>query len=328
MTEELTDPFTLPLQYGGHLTRCRLAWRLHGPADAGAPVVLVMGGISADRRVAGDERSWWSWAAGPACPIDTRTHRVLSFDYVGGRGDSSAVWDGGLDRDGVGILSTDDHADSVAALLDHLGLRQLDAVIGASFGGAIALAFAARHPERVGRLLVIGAAESPHPLATAVRVVQRRIVREGIESGRRIEALHLARALAITTYRSDREFDARFDAPVEVDGHRLAFAVEPYLDYNAERFAASWSAEQYLCLSRSIDLHRVDPSDVRCAVTVVAVSGDRIAPPWQLDRLVRSLGRGTLVEIDSIVGHDAFLADPDRIGPVLRRFQAPGEVAA
>ena len=327
MTEAHTDPFTLPLQYGGRLARCRLAWRLTGPRERESPTLLVMGGISADRRVAGDE-GWWPWAVGPGCPIDTRSHRVLSFDYVGGRGDSTAEWKGGLDRDGVGVVSTRDHADTVAALLDHLALERLDAVIGASFGGAIALALAARHPERVGRLLVIGAAEAPHPLATAVRVVQRRIVREGLATGRTIPALHLARAIAITTYRSEREFDARFGEPVESFGQEMTFSVERYLDHNAERFAATWSAAQYLCLSRAIDLHRVEPSAVRCPVTVVAVSGDRIAPPWQLDRLANRLAHGSFVEIDSLVGHDAFLADPDQIVPVLRRFQAPDEVAA
>lgn len=327
MTEAHTDPFTLPLQYGGRLARCRLAWRLTGPRERESPTLLVMGGISADRRVAGDE-GWWNWAVGPARPIDTRSHRVLSFDYLGGRGDSATEWEGGLDRDGVGVMSTNDHADAVAALLDDRGIARLDGVIGASFGGAIALALAARHPGRVGRLLVIGAAEAPHPLATAVRVVQRRIVREGLGTDRPIPALHLARALAITTYRSEREFDARFSEPAEAVGPHTAFSVERYLDHNAARFADVWSAEQYLGLSRAIDLHRVEPSAVRCPVTVVAVSGDRIAPPWQLERLARQLERGSFVEIDSLVGHDAFLADPDRIVPVLRRFQTPDEVAA
>jgi len=44
-------------------------------------------------------------------------------------------------------------ADDLAALLDHLGLEQVH-LLGHSFGGAIALRFASRHPERVHSLML------------------------------------------------------------------------------------------------------------------------------------------------------------------------------
>lgn len=47
-----------------------------------------------------------------------------------------------------------DNVDDVVALLDHLGLERVD-VLGTSFGGEVALLLAARHPERVARLVAL-----------------------------------------------------------------------------------------------------------------------------------------------------------------------------
>src|SRR5256885_12239098 len=54
----------------------------------------------------------------------------------------------------------DDHARTVAALLDHLGLAGC-AVFGHSWGGSVAVALAALRPELVARLVPAGA--HPHP---------------------------------------------------------------------------------------------------------------------------------------------------------------------
>jgi pimeloyl-ACP methyl ester carboxylesterase len=54
-------------------------------------------------------------------------------------------------------------ADDMLGLLDALDLRRVD-IVGWSDGGIIGLEIAARHPERVGRLVVIGANSDPDGL--------------------------------------------------------------------------------------------------------------------------------------------------------------------
>ena len=46
-----------------------------------APVILALGGISADRNVCG---GWWNRIAGPGCALDTDTQRVLGVDFLDG----------------------------------------------------------------------------------------------------------------------------------------------------------------------------------------------------------------------------------------------------
>ena len=74
----------LELSLGGRLPAVDIAWRMTGPA--GAPVVAVLGGISAHRRVStvsAAERGWWPALVGDGLGVDTECYRVLSFDYLG-----------------------------------------------------------------------------------------------------------------------------------------------------------------------------------------------------------------------------------------------------
>src|SRR6185436_17661422 len=152
------------------------------------------------------KQSWWGQIAGIGCPLDSNRVRVLSFDFLGGSGDTTGPAEG----EAFPSISSYDQAAVLVALLDHLGISSLRAIAGGSYGGMVALAFGERYPERVSQLLVIGAADRAHPMATAWRSVQRRMVRFGLEVGQPKEGVQLARALAMSTYRSSEEFAARF----------------------------------------------------------------------------------------------------------------------
>src|SRR5204863_400967 len=136
----------------------------------------------------------------------TDEYQVLGCDSLGGSGDSTGPEPGAAgptaERGVFPSISSYDQAEALAQLLDHLGLASLAAIAGGSYGGMVGLAFAERYPERVARLIVIGAPDRSHPLATAWRSVQRRIVSLAAACGQAQEGLKVARALAMTTYRS------------------------------------------------------------------------------------------------------------------------------
>lgn len=69
----------------------------------------------------------------------------------------------------AGLLSMEQHADDLAALLDHLGIGRA-VVAGLSMGGYIAFAFWRRHPQRVRALALLDTrAEPDSPQAKANR---------------------------------------------------------------------------------------------------------------------------------------------------------------
>ncbi|HNR22426.1 MAG TPA: homoserine O-succinyltransferase [Steroidobacteraceae bacterium] len=304
----LVIPGEVALYHGGMLQGTSVAWRLEGAE--GAPIVAALGGISAHRRVYGDN-GWWNGVVGPGCALDAAQLRLLSFDYLGGSGESSGPRPG----EAFPRISTYDQADALLRLLNHLGVTALHGIVGASYGGMVALAFAERYPERVGRLIVVSAADRAHPMATAWRSVQRRVMRFAARCGQAGEGVEIARALAMATYRSPEEFAARFSGAPRTDTEVAVFPVEEYLFARGAEYAARHSTESFLCLSESIDLHRVDTSRIFVPTTAVAVREDQLVPVSDMRRLVARLEHARLHEISSVYGHDAFLKEAALLRP-------------
>src|SRR5437870_1182568 len=107
----------------------KLYYEIHG---TGAPLILLHGGLGAISMF------------GPNLPALAKGRQVIAVDLQG-HGRTADV-----DRP----LSTELMADDIAALIKHLKLERPD-LMGYSLGGGVALLTAIRHPELVGRLVVI-----------------------------------------------------------------------------------------------------------------------------------------------------------------------------
>jgi len=305
----------LELRHAGP-RRVRLRYECSGPPEA--PVIALAGGISATRHAAASaafpERGWAEGLIGPGRALDPQRRRILGVDFLGA--------DGTLDLP----IDTADQADALARVLDHLGIAQLQAFVGYSYGALVAQQFGLRHRERAARLVLVSGAHRAHPYAAAWRALQRRAVALGQLQCSDENGLALARQFAMLSYRTPEEFNERFDAAPEVINGRVRVAAEDYLDAAAARYVARTPVTAWLRLSESIDLHRIDPSALHCPSVVVAVEGDRLVPLADLVTLVEGLGpRGSLRVLRSPYGHDAFLKETDRMDAILASaIRTPG----
>ena len=287
-----------------------VSYELVGPP--GAPVVAVLGGISASKHVTSSlhdpSPGWWDDVVGPGKQIDTRQYRVISIDYV-------------INETSDAPVTTADQAKALAAALDQAGIRCLHAVVGASYGGMVALAFGASFADRARRLIVISAAHESDPIATALRHLQRRVVALGSTVGRERDGLAIARGIAMTSYLTARHFEERIDESDRSDSRLVEDRIGAYLRTHGEEFAERWTPGRYNALSLSLDLHRVSPEDVTLPTTVIAITGDRLVPVAQARELARRLGGPSqLIELDSTLGHDAFLGDSSRVAPFVNEL--------
>ncbi len=276
-------PLSFPLEKGGELRGPHLAYELFGPK--GAPLVVVQGGISAGRQVTrgpyDSSPGWWGDFVGEGRAIDTAKYQVLGLDYLGGAGASTGPANWGS-KGPFPAVTSQDQARATVLLFDHLRVPQAHLFVGASYGGMVGLAMAVEFPDRLRAVVSISGSHESHPMATAWRSIQRRIVELGMAHGATAQAVALARGLAMTTYRSHREFRERFSSePEERDG-QLRFPVERYLRARGDDFAERFPPETFLCLSQAIDLHRIDPAFVKVPTTLVGVTSDQLVPISQM----------------------------------------------
>ena len=247
-----------------------LRYELSGRGDRTLVLVHEMGG------------SLESWD--DVAPRFAESRRVLRYDTRGA----------GMSQKVRGELGIDTMADDIAALLDAFGIAGKVALAGIAVGGAIALHFAARYPERASAVAV----GSP---AT------------GIAQDRRAAALERV-------------------AKVEAAG--MAFAVEdsmlngyaPELRGDIgrfERFRARWLGNDpasYATIWRMLagaDMQG-ELTGLRCPVLVISGSLDRVRPPPLAEAVAKAIPGARYVEIRT--GHYMSVQTPDLVADCVGEF--------
>jgi 3-oxoadipate enol-lactonase len=192
--------------------------------------------------------------------------RVIRVDSAGaGR---SPIADG---------ISVESHADDLAAVLTELGVDSAK-VVGHSMGTLVVRALAARHPDRVSGLALLGAVREP---AEAGRQAQRDRAAVLREKGTAAVAPGVvANALSETTRRERPEV--------------AAFVRELVMRQDPEGYARNCEA-----LAAATDPGPVDP---KLPLLLVTGSDDKVGPPEASQELATAHGSAT-VEILPGVGH-------------------------
>jgi len=315
---------------GQHLTHVALHGFASGQSLGDAPVVVVVGGITASPFPLGDgtQPGWWPSLAHPEL-IDLSQHTLLCPAWPG----QGSTWDGleGPVDEVVArlpALSVLDLADWLALWLGGIGCAQPVRFVGASMGALVGIALAARHPHLVSRLVSISAGLRPDGWGTATRHLQRELVRDGIRRGDPKTGMARARQLGMLTYRGREELDTRFGA---LTPGQQQPPVAAYLDHHGRQFAERFLPATFLLLSEAIDRCQLTPDpaalrallgQVTAQVVVVGVPGDLLFPfalQTELHRELQAAGaHSSLWKLDSLYGHDAFLADQDALADLLR----------
>ena len=258
-----------------------------------------------DRRVA-----YATTGTGPplVVPAWWISHLELDWDDPAYRALWEAVAEGytlvRYDRLGVGMsdrevraedLSLDAEVALLRALLDELAFDTVN-LIGGSSGGCAAIAFAARFPERVGRLLLVGAyADGPSITAPDVR------------------------AALVATVRSHWGLGSRMLADLFL-GDADGAAQERLARY--QRAAASPETAAVLLELVYTNCVRGELEHVRAPTTVVHRRGDR-AIPYALGReLAAGIPNASLIPLEG-TAHFAWAGDVDSVVRALRSVLAP-----
>ena len=348
------DP--LVMVNGSRLGPVDVAYETYGTlAPDASNVVYLCHALTGDAHAAGwhagDRRpGWWDNLIGPGRPLDTDKFFVVSANILGGcRGTTGP---GSIDPATGEAYGLDfpllDVADLVTvhrALLAHLGLRRVLAVLGGSLGGMQVLQWSLSHPQDMTHAIIVAASSRLTAQNIAFSAVARRAITDDphFHEGRYAAhganpdvGLSIARMMAHITYLSEDALTAKFGrAAQDEDSARsfgIDFAVESYLDHQGQAFLERFDALSYLYLSRVMDYF--DPFARPDALTHVAADPVRYLllsfdTDWRFStahtlRMLHHLeGAGlpvTFRELSSPYGHDSFLLQDATYHATLRAF--------
>ncbi len=296
--------------------------------------MLVVHALTGSADAAGD---WWAPLIGPGRALDTNRVGVLCANLLGGRyGSTGPLSVNPRTGEPYGAAfpqpSARDEARVTWALADRLGIERFALVAGGSLGGMITLEVALTRPDRIDHVMPVAAPAAIGALAIAWNHIQLEIIdRLGADG------LAIARQLAMTTYRSETDFEGRFGRSVQADGR---FAVSSYLDHQGDKLLERFDPDTYRVLVRIMDGHDVGRGrggiveafralathDV--GLTGLGIVGDLLYGPAQVRTLVDEAAAAGVDaryrELASIKGHDAFLTEWDQLAVIVGAALADG----
>ncbi|MCX6029582.1 MAG: alpha/beta fold hydrolase [Chloroflexi bacterium] len=239
-----------------------------------SPALLLIHGFPLDHRL------WDAQLAALA-----RTMRVIAPD-LRGHGASAAP---------AGPFTMDQHADDLAALLDHLKVRQA-VVAGLSMGGYVAFAFWRRHKERVQALALLDTRAEPDSVVA--------------KANRDVAA---ARVQEVGAAAYSREMLPRLLAPASQADEQIS---------GAALMMEAQSVAGFVGDLRSLR-DRADSRPILPTITVPTLvlvgEADALTPPTDAQTMVAAIPDARLAVIPQ-AGHLSPLENPKAVNAALREF--------
>ena len=222
------------------------------------------------------------------------------------------------------------------AFTKKIGVNKYQLSVGPSLGGMRSLEWAIDYPQLIGAICTIGSSA----VATGDQIGAASIQLRAIKSDPNFnngdyyqqsigptEGMGIARRIAHLTYRTESEMDVRFGRELQGD-ETGRYAVESYLDHQAEKLAKRFDANTYISLTEAMNSHDVGRdrggvaaalAKIKVPIHVVSIDTDRLFPP-RLQQEIKELAPDvtTLHTITSPFGHDGFLIEVESVGDVIR----------
>ena len=347
-------------ELGGYLEEVTLAYETWGELDpSGENAVLIVHALTGDSHCAGGvseaykRGGWWDEMVGPGRLVDTDEHFVVCSNVLGGCSGSTgpASVDPATDYQygmRFPIVTISDIVRAQKRLLDDLGVRKLEVVIGGSIGGQQALEWALKFPDFVEKAVPVAATGALGPQGLGMSEIGRRAIMadpnwqggDYYGTGKSPETgLAIARMAGMLTYQSAEGQWERFGReeatrPALYEEFGGRFEIESYLHYQGHDLTGRFDANSYLYLTRAMDLYDIGAGyasheeayeRIEAEVLFVGISSDWLFPAREVRaaaELAKAAGaEAHYEEIESLNGHDAFLKDWDKlraaVGPFL-----------
>ncbi len=353
-------PHEMILECGEKLGPISISYETYGQLNQDkSNVILVCHALTGDSHVAGyyskddPKPGWWDIMVGPEKGIDTDKYFVICSNILGScmgstgpcSYDPKTVEPYGHD---FPVVTIGDMVSAQKALLDHLGINKILAVIGGSIGGMQVLEWCIRYPDMVVAAIPLATTMKHSALAIAFNEVARQAIMAdpnwnngNYYNGPKPDlGLAVARMIGHITYLSDESMRIKF-------GRRLQdksdfsfnfdadFQVESYLRYQGAKFVDRFDANSFLFITKAADYYDLEKehgsgsavkafAKAKARFLIVSFTSDWLYPTYQSKAMVQAMKKNGLdvsfFEIEAEWGHDAFLLPSERLTALMQNF--------
>ncbi len=318
-----SHPFPFELENGQVLEELNIAYHTYGTLNEDASnVVWICHALTANSDVA----DWWKGFVGEGSVINPDEHFIICANILGSHYGTTGPLsiDPKTGNPYFHLFPQVNIRDIVKAhqlLAGHLGIREIELLIGGSLGGQQAIEWAIQEPRRINKLLITATNAKHSPWGIAFNESQRlsiyadRTYVAGTADGGS-KGLRAARSIALLSYRNYRTYGAtQYEDSEERSGDLKASS---YQRYQGDKLVNRFNAFSYVRLGQAMDSHNVGRgrggvakalASIKAKTLVVGIDSDVLFPVEEQQFLAKNITGASYAEIPSLYGHDGFLLE-------------------
>jgi homoserine O-acetyltransferase len=284
-----------------------------------------------------DVEAWWPGMVGKGLLFDPEKYFVVCANVLGScygtTGPASVNPETGKPwLNSFPLITVRDLVNVHEILRNHLEIKRIHTIIGASIGGYQALEYSIMFPELIQRLIVLasGARQTPWALAFSESMRLAMLADQTFTSGDPDggkKGLKAARSIALISYRTMTAYNK---TQQEDDDEKLtSFKAASYQAYQGEKLVKRFNPYSYWCLTCLSDTHNIGRGRggiinalkrIKAEVLCVGIKSDLLFPTDDQKFITANTADAEYVEIDSFYGHDGFLIETEIVSDVIRKF--------
>jgi homoserine O-acetyltransferase len=325
-------PFTT--ETGAILPELEISYHTYGKLNNdGDNVIWVCHALTANS----DVEAWWPGMVGEGLLFDPGKYFIVCANVLGScygtTGPASVNPESGKPwgRD-FPLITVRDLVNVHEILRNHLGIRKIHTILGASIGGYQALEYAIMFPDLIQRLILMASGSKQTPWALAFSESMRlameadqTFMANDPEGGKK--GLKAARSIALISYRTVAAYN---ETQKETDDEKLSsFKAASYQAYQGDKLVKRFNPYSYWTLTCLSDTHNIGRGrggvinalkTIRAEVLCVGIRSDILFPTDEQKLIAANTANAQYIEIDSFYGHDGFLIETGKVTYVVRKF--------
>ena len=283
-----------------------------------------------------DPEEWWPELVGPGKLFDTEKYFVVCANMLGSPYGSSGPSSinpvtGQPYYFDFPLITVRDIVKANDLVRRHLGIKQIDLMIGGSIGGFQSLEWAVMEPDVIKRVVGIACAVKCSAWLAAYNESMR-MAMEADPTFRRCESLkggeaglRCARSIALISYRSYQGYNLKQSEQDE--DFMFASRCASYQRYQGKKLSDRFDAYSYNSMVYITDSHNVGRNrngvtaalnSVKANTICVGIDSDGLFPCCEQKFMAEHIPGAKYREITSLFGHDGFLLEWEQITKIFK----------